>query len=250
MGVKQGPPSVSVELRHLVWDTRRRAQRLPSAAERIPLIRDAVISWVIHREVRCEGVGSGYIEIVVDDGKREVHFHFPLQKMLRSSSQAVVVRKSLDCRKFCTVAAVVEYRQQAESMRGSLTSRSGFLFPSVIECGNMIYVAFTPMPMTTNLQIYLRAAGGEDIKRYTLRSPGWRSGELQDGPYGDGHGVRGVTVRNRRTHRHIGLTASAAVAGVKPSRQTTFIEAGVLQLSANVARSYTACARNYRSRIY
>ena len=31
-------------------------------------------------------------------------------------------------------------------------------------------------------------------------------------------GIRGVTVRNRRTHRYIGLTASVAVAGVKSSR--------------------------------
>ena len=59
-----------------------------------------------------------------------------------------------------------------------------------------------------------------------------------------------MTVRNRRTHRHIGLTASAAVEGVRSSRQTAFIEADVLQLSAKFARSYTACARDYRSRIY
>ena len=53
-----------------------------------------------------------------------------------------------------------------------------------------------------------------------------------------------MAVRNRRTHRHIRLTASAAVAGVKRSRQTAFIEAGVLQLSANFARSYIARARD------
>ena len=34
VGVKQGPPSVAVQLRHLVWDTCRRTQRLPIAAER------------------------------------------------------------------------------------------------------------------------------------------------------------------------------------------------------------------------
>ena len=38
-----------------------------------------------------------------------------------------------------------------------------------------------------------------------------------------------MTVHNRRTHRDIGLAASAAVAGVKRSRQTAFIEADVLQ---------------------
>ena len=38
-----------------------------------------------------------------------------------------------------------------------------------------------------------------------------------------------MAFRNRRTHRQIGLTASAAVAGVKRSRQTAFIEADVLK---------------------
>ena len=37
-------------------------------------------------------------EIVADNKKREVHFQFPPRKMLRSSSQAAVVRKSIDCR--------------------------------------------------------------------------------------------------------------------------------------------------------
>ena len=32
--------------RHLVWDTRRRAQRLPTAAERIALIRDVAVFCV------------------------------------------------------------------------------------------------------------------------------------------------------------------------------------------------------------
>ena len=41
MGVKQRPPVVAVQLRPSVWDTRRRTQRLPTAAERIVLIRDA-----------------------------------------------------------------------------------------------------------------------------------------------------------------------------------------------------------------
>ena len=50
-------------------------------------------------------------------------------------------------------------------MHGSLTYRSGFWFPSVTECGNMMYVALTPAQMTTNLQIHLRAAGTEDMKR-------------------------------------------------------------------------------------
>ena len=37
----------------------------------------------------------------------------------------------------------------------------------------MIYVALTPAQMNTNLHIHLRAAATEDMKRYTVRSPGW-----------------------------------------------------------------------------
>ena len=123
MGVKQGPPSVAAQLRHLVWDMRHRTQRRPTPAERTALLRDVVVFCVTlyHREMRCQGVGSGCVAIVADDGKREVHFRFPLRKMLRSSSQADVVRKNLDCRKLCTVEAVVECRQEAESMHKALT---------------------------------------------------------------------------------------------------------------------------------
>ena len=48
--------------------------------------------------MQCKGVGSGCVEIVADDRKRELHFQLPPRKMLRSSSLAVVVRNSLDCR--------------------------------------------------------------------------------------------------------------------------------------------------------
>ena len=41
-----------------------------------------------------------------------------------------------------------------------------------------------------------------------------------------------MTARNRLTHRHVGFTPSAAVAGVKRSRKTAFIEADVLPWSA------------------
>ena len=37
-------------------------------------------------------------------------FYFLLGKMLRNSSQAFVVRKNVDCREMCAVAAVVEYQ--------------------------------------------------------------------------------------------------------------------------------------------
>ena len=43
--------------------------------------------------------------------------------------------------------------------------------------------------------------------------------------------------------RYVGGTASAAAAGAKRSRETTFIEADALPLFEQVARSYTAFRR-------
>ena len=62
-------------------------------------------------------------------------FNFLFGKTLRNSFHAVVVKKNLDCREICAVAAMVEYQQAAESMHWSLAKGSGFLFPSVLEGG-------------------------------------------------------------------------------------------------------------------
>ena len=71
--------------------------------------------------MRCEGVGSSFVAIGADDGRRGVHFQFPLREDVAKFLPSIVVRKSVDCRKICTVAAMVEYRQGAESMQWSLT---------------------------------------------------------------------------------------------------------------------------------
>ena len=105
------------------------------------------------------------------------------------------------------------------------------MFPSVIESGNVIYEALTPAQTTTNLQIHLGAAGTEDTNRYTVRSPGWegqRAIRWTVRPWTFQWGTWGDNPQPSHTQRHIGLTASAAVAGVKRSRQTAFIEADVL----------------------
>ena len=44
---------VALQLRHLVWDTRRRTQRLPTATERIALIRDVVVFCVTLYTGKC-----------------------------------------------------------------------------------------------------------------------------------------------------------------------------------------------------
>ncbi|CAN0557611.1 unnamed protein product [Laminaria digitata] len=44
--------------------------------------------------------------------------------------------------------------------------------------------------------------------------------------------------------RYVGVTASAAVAGAKRSRETAFIEADALPLSEQFARSHTAFPRS------
>lgn len=43
MGVKQAPPLAAVQLRGLVHDMRRRVRILPTAAERIGMVRDGAI---------------------------------------------------------------------------------------------------------------------------------------------------------------------------------------------------------------
>ena len=91
MGVKQGPPSVAVQLRDLVWDMCRRTQSLPKAAERIALIRD--VRDTPPRKVRGQGVGGSCVAIVADDERRGVRFQSLFGKTLPSSSQAVVVKE-------------------------------------------------------------------------------------------------------------------------------------------------------------
>lgn len=69
---------------------------------------------------------------------------FMFGKTLRRSSRSVMVRNNLDCREICEVAAVVKYRQAAESMHWSLAGGSGFLFTSVLEGEDKGELAFTP----------------------------------------------------------------------------------------------------------
>ena len=153
----------------------------------------------------------------------------------------VVVKKNLDFREICAVAAMVEYQQAAESMQWSLARGSGFLFPSVLEGGEKGYVALTAVQMTTSLQAHLRAAGME-YKRYTMHS--FRVGGAAS------HNMDGTAMEVLMEYvgwksaavarRYVGVTASAAAAGVKRYRETAFIEADALPLSEQFARSYTA----------
>ena len=98
-----GSPAVGHAPSHTEAAHSSRKHRIESELGR--LLRDTL------RTGKCGVYGRGCVEIVADDGKREVHFQFSLRTMFGSSSQAVVVRKSLDYRKIFTVAAVVEYRQ-------------------------------------------------------------------------------------------------------------------------------------------
>ena len=107
------------------------------------------------------------------------------------------------------------------------------MFPSVVECGNTRY--FGVNASADDHQPPDPFAGGghgghEAVHRALSRLGGVASHKMDRMAMGHFYGVRGVTVRNSRTHRHIGLTASAAVAGVKRSRPTAFMKADVLQL--------------------
>ena len=101
---------------------------------------------------------------------------------------------------------------------------SGFLFPSVLEGGEMGELALTPAQMANNLQTRLRTARMEDTLYtiYSFRVRGAASHSM------DGAGAR----------RDVRMTASAAAAGVKRSRDTAFIDANALPLSEQCASSY------------
>ena len=95
MGVKQGPPSVAVQLRDLAWDMHRRTQRLPTAAERIALIRDVVVFCVTFYTGKCGvkvsvAVASQLLQMAGGEG---FIFNSLFGMTLRSSSQAVVVKE-------------------------------------------------------------------------------------------------------------------------------------------------------------
>ena len=112
---------------------------------------------------------------VAGDGRRGVHFHFPLwedvAKFLPSSHGKEKPRlpRNFHDRSRGKVPA----GGGSHALVTGIDSGFLLLFPNVKKCGNMRYLALTPARMTTNLQIHLRAAGTEDIKRYTARSSGW-----------------------------------------------------------------------------
>lgn len=89
--------------------------------------------------------------------------------------------------------------------------------------------ALTPAQMTTNLRTHLRAATKED-KRHTVRAFRLR-GAASHGMDGTARDIlteyQGVEVR----HRCVGMTASAAAAGVNRSREAALMEADALRLS-------------------
>ena len=139
---------------------------------------------------------------------------------------------------------MVEYQQAAESRQWSLAEGSGLLFPSVLEGGEKGDVALTAVQMTTSLRTHLRAAGMAN-KRYTMHSfrVGGAASHHMDGTALDvlmeyvGWKFASVVCR------YVGVTAAAAAAGAKHSRETAFMEADALPLSQQFARLYTAFRR-------
>lgn len=98
--------------------------------------------------------------------------------------------------------------------------------------------------MTANLQTHLWAAGMEDKPdtMHFLRVVGAASHSM-DGTAMD---VLIECVGWKSAHvacRYVGVTTSAAVVGVKHSRETAFIEADALTQSEQFVRSHTASPR-------
>ena len=188
-----------------------------------------------------EAVASRVLQMAGGEG---FTFNILFGKTLRRSSQAVGFRNNLNCPEFCAVSAVVEYQQAAESMQWSLAEGSRFPFPSVLEGGRKGELALMPAQMTTNLQTHLRAASMED-KWYTMHSflVGGAASNNLDGTAIDvlmeSVGWKSATV----ARRYVGVTASAAAAGMKCSRETAFMEADTLPLSERFVLSHTAFPR-------
>ena len=104
-------------------------------------------------------------------------------------------------------------------MQWPLAEGSGFLFSTVLDCGEKGELALTPTQITTNLQTH-RAAGMED-KRYTMHSfrMGIAAGHNMDGMAIDVlmeyEGRKSGTV----SRRYVKLTVSAAAGGMKRPRE-------------------------------
>ncbi|CAM9728164.1 unnamed protein product [Pylaiella littoralis] len=244
VGVKQASPLLASQVRDLVVDMRRRLPTLTTAAARMAMTRDvAVFCLAFHTMKRGFDLSVAVAAKVLRlQGGEGFIFNFLFGKTLRSSSQAVVVKKNLDCRAICAVAAMLAYQQAATSLQWSLGEGAGFLFPTVRDDGTKGEVALTPAQMTTNLQAHLRAAGITD-QRYTLHSfrVGGAASHNMDGTAMD---VLMEYVGWKSTpvaRRYAGQTASAVGQGAnKRSRDTAFLEADALPLSDAFMSSHVA----------
>lgn len=102
----------------------------------------------------------------------------------------------------------------------------------------------TPAQMITNLQTHLRAAGMEN-KHYTMHPlrVGGAASHNMDGTamnvLMEYAGWKSATI----ARKYVGVTSSAAAAGVKRSRETASIEADALPLFEQFERSYTEFLR-------
>ena len=122
VSVKQAPPLVASQLRRLVTDMRRRGATLPTLAERFAMVRDVAISCVAFHTMKrgFELSVAVAAQVMQMPGGKGFIFNFLFGKNIRETSQAVVVRRNTDCREFCAVAAMIEYRQAAASMQWAL----------------------------------------------------------------------------------------------------------------------------------
>ena len=128
----------------------------------------------------------------------------------------------------------------------AVSTRGGFLFPSVLESGAQGNLALTPAQIIAQRQTHLLAATMGN-KRYTLHSfrVGWAMSHHMDGTATDvliGHvGSRSPTVASR----FVGVRASAAASrGTKRSCDAAVIQADALPLSEGFVESYALFARD------
>ena len=163
------PPMLSPQLKELVRDMRRRAKQCSTASERIAVTRDIAVFCVAFHTMKrgldlARTLGTELLRLPDHKG---LVFNFQFGKLLRASSQAVVVRQDEDCPETCPIRAMWEYTTAASEAQWDMSV--GHIFPAVKADGGRCRLSVTEAQMTASLQAHARLAGLAET-RYTMQS--------------------------------------------------------------------------------
>ena len=136
VAVNQAAPMLEHTLIDLLSDMRSRVKVTASLTERISLTRDIALFSLAFYSMR-RGYDLSFTlgsQILKLPNSRSLIFNFQFGKMLRASSEAVVVLADRDCPAVCAFRAVMAYISAAQRMVWDLTT--GHLFPVVTAGGD------------------------------------------------------------------------------------------------------------------